>query len=402
MIKVKVENFQSIRKAEVEIDGLTVITGPNNSGKSALMRAVRGVFTNTPGVAFVRRGQDTSSVELEFDDGNIVKWEKGRKIKPTYTINNGKPVKPGRAVPDEVLKMGVRPIQAGNQDLWPQIAPQIHGQVFLINKPGSTIAEAVADVERVGTLNGAMRLAEKDVRATRSILKIRRQDGETLSEELEAYKGFDALDTLVAELESAQKALGVLGKRILTLRNLRDRKTQTEAIIEELGGVLELEVPSDELVENLGETARAIKVLHELHRRKTQTDGLIESLGGVQDVDLPSDEPVEKLGKIQGVIKLLSSLRDQLTKAEADVERYQGAEDLSDLEFPEGKLSQITTAVGDLRGIQQRRESALEDIEESKEALEAAQSELKRVQKEVDEVLVTLDECPTCGGDTHE
>ncbi len=42
MVKVRVKNFQSIREAEVEVKGLTVITGPNNSGKTAFMRAVKG------------------------------------------------------------------------------------------------------------------------------------------------------------------------------------------------------------------------------------------------------------------------------------------------------------------------------------------------------------------------
>ena len=33
-------NFQSLKDVTAVIDGMTVVTGPNNSGKTALMRAV--------------------------------------------------------------------------------------------------------------------------------------------------------------------------------------------------------------------------------------------------------------------------------------------------------------------------------------------------------------------------
>ena len=71
-MKIKVENFQSIKNSEVEIEGLTVITGQNNIGKSALARAVGGVFSNLRGNSFVRRGEKYCSVEIKFDDTNEV------------------------------------------------------------------------------------------------------------------------------------------------------------------------------------------------------------------------------------------------------------------------------------------------------------------------------------------
>ena len=40
-VRVHVQNFQSIREAEVEIAGFTVITGTNNTGKTALQQIGR-------------------------------------------------------------------------------------------------------------------------------------------------------------------------------------------------------------------------------------------------------------------------------------------------------------------------------------------------------------------------
>ena len=133
-VRIRVRNFQSIEDAEVEVSGLTVVTGQNNSGKTALMRAVRGVFENSGGDAFVRHGTDALAVHLDFGDADVT-WTKGPKVKPTYIVG-GKTINPGRSVPDEVTSLGVAPVQAGSGEAWPQIAPQFTGQVFLLDLPG--------------------------------------------------------------------------------------------------------------------------------------------------------------------------------------------------------------------------------------------------------------------------
>ena len=63
---LKVKNLQSIGDTEVEVDGFTVITGPNNSGKSALVRAVIGLTSNYSGNkhSWVRKGQKNLEVTL--------------------------------------------------------------------------------------------------------------------------------------------------------------------------------------------------------------------------------------------------------------------------------------------------------------------------------------------------
>jgi energy-coupling factor transporter ATP-binding protein EcfA2 len=51
-----IENYQSIGSAEFELGGLTVITGPTGSGKSAVFRALGLVAHNQRGNQFLRRG----------------------------------------------------------------------------------------------------------------------------------------------------------------------------------------------------------------------------------------------------------------------------------------------------------------------------------------------------------
>ena len=184
-VQVRVQNFQSIADASVSIDGLTVVTGANNSGKTAFMRAIRGVFTNAPPGPLVRHGCAHLSVALTFDDGTSVLWEKGwekpgRKGKTInrYTVNGKQIATVGRGVPPEVESLGVREISAASDRVWPQIAQQFDGTLFLVNRPGSAVAEALSDVERVGALSSALKASEKDRRSANAELKVRRKDVE--------------------------------------------------------------------------------------------------------------------------------------------------------------------------------------------------------------------------------
>ena len=163
--KVHIENFQSIREADLEVDGLTIITGQNNSGKSAIMRAIRAVFQNRRDSGFIHDGQDYCLVRIDFDDGQYVQWKKYGKrpirgknkgilgsFKTDYEVNGTEFKGVANDVPEEVIALGVKSIPLGNDTVWPQVARQVEDVFFLIDRPGSNIAEAVADVERVAVL----------------------------------------------------------------------------------------------------------------------------------------------------------------------------------------------------------------------------------------------------------
>ena len=83
---------------------------------------------------------------------------------------------PGREVPSEVQALGVSSIEVGTQTVWPQIASQFSGQIFLLDQSGAVVAETIADVDRVGSLTDALRLCESDRKGLKSALEIRKTD----------------------------------------------------------------------------------------------------------------------------------------------------------------------------------------------------------------------------------
>ena len=234
--RLRVKNFQSIEDASLDVDGLTVVTGPNNSGKTAMIRAVYGAFTNARGTKYVRHGKASCEVSLDFADGRSLVWEKGEKVN-RYVLDGKTLNKVGQGAPPEMTSLGVLPVEASGRELWPQFAHQFVGQVFLIDEPGSVLAEAIADVTRVGVLNEALRNAQSDRRTAASDLKLRQAD---VSKHEAAAKKFDGLDDalkLASEVDAVRADLAALQRQLDEARRLRDRLRQAQAEVTRLSPV---------------------------------------------------------------------------------------------------------------------------------------------------------------------
>lgn len=257
--RIRIRDFQSIEDATIDVDGLTVITGPNNSGKTAVHRAVFGAFTNTRGTKFVRRGKDTAKVDLTFSDGPTLHWEKGEKSN-RYEVDGKALNKVGQGAPPEIASLfGVMPVEAAGRELWPQFAHQFVGQVFLLDEPGSVLAEAVANVDRVGVLNESLRLSQSDRRTASSELKVRLED---VAKQEAALLAFDGLDDAVARvriLEDEHRALKGEQKRLEDLKSLRAKLSTSEEIVDALRPIRDVPRVEDTLVERTKKILSALE-----------------------------------------------------------------------------------------------------------------------------------------------
>lgn len=97
-MKIKLKNFQSIKAEEIDFEpGLTLITGPTNSGKTAIFRGLMALLTNPAEAADFINGSELAekgeSAELVVSilDEDIPPIEFHRaKTKAWYMINNKK------------------------------------------------------------------------------------------------------------------------------------------------------------------------------------------------------------------------------------------------------------------------------------------------------------------------
>jgi hypothetical protein len=387
-VKIRVQNFQSISDAELTVDRFTVVTGSNNLGKSAVIRAVRGCFANTGGDSFVRHGTDKLSVSVSLDDGQEIVWEKGPKIKPSYKIN-GKLFHPGREKPEEVAALGVRPIQIGGLTLWPQIASQFTGQLFLVDQTGSVMAEAVADVERVSRLTQALRLAETDKRASASELKVRRADLQQLQEEAKRLAGVPDVLVTVKTLQESRVSLQREEDFFNQIRKHADLLHKTRTQVSVLSGIRRVSLPPKECVGQIQPLLNDMIGIRQRFRAATQ---VTERLSPTRKLGIPA-VPDRKIGETLALVgrlqKRLVSERLRAEKARAALTGIQPVV-LNPKTESLGKTGLILT------NLRTRLLSGKKEISTLRAVLQQKQKELLEAEQESKQLLETLGVCPTC------
>ena len=104
--RVDLENFQSISKASLEfVQGINIIVGQSNSGKSAILRAIKGAILNPNGSQkYIKNGAKGFKVNIEYNN-NEIEWS--REKSPKYKINGEEYLKVGNSnLPNLLDKSG--------------------------------------------------------------------------------------------------------------------------------------------------------------------------------------------------------------------------------------------------------------------------------------------------------
>lgn len=394
--KVKIKDFQSIEKADLEISGFTVITGKNNSGKSAVQRAIRGVFQNTRGHAFVRHGKPHSEVSLSFEDGNSVTWLKGKK-ENKYIINGKEFDKVGSGTPEELDDFMIQPIKAGGREIWSQFAPQFTGQVFLLSETGSVLAEAISDVERVQTLNNAMKQSERDKRAANSTLKVRVKDEKALQQDLEHYVGLDSLGLLLDTIESLEEKVSNLTNQITTLTSYQSKRVALLSEITNLDGVTSITPPNMDKVLSLSEELQLLLVLKDAYSEASQT---VSFLQGISSVSVPDEGDLLTL---TATLKTLTDLQTDRLRAMAGTRvMTQMCETLSHDLVPLHKvefLSKTEDTLETLTSLHTERDLSIELLEDLEKDIQQNKRDQVALQRHLKEHIHDKGACPLCGSE---
>lgn len=126
--------------------GLNVLTGPNNTGKSAVVEALRCLTQNPSPRHFIRHGAAEARVEAVMDDGTRVAWVR-RPRYALYELTRPGAAEPevfakfGRTPPEEILAvLAISPVVLESGE---EVDVHIGNQrepVFLLNQPGSVVA----------------------------------------------------------------------------------------------------------------------------------------------------------------------------------------------------------------------------------------------------------------------
>lgn len=372
-MKVTIDNFQSIKHTEFEVKGLTIITGPNNTGKSACARALAGAFTNTRGNSFVRQGEKSCAVKVEFNDGQTLLWEKGKNTN-RYEINGEEIDKVGVGTPDEVKSLGVVGVEVDGKEVYPQIARQFE-QVFLLDMPPSVLSSALSDVDKIQTLEQATALARNEVRSITQRVKIKSEDLTFERNRINQFEGLSEVESVLDTIAELEEDISETEAEIEELTKTMLRRTDLSKMYYALEDVEDIDLPNVNALMKFNH----IPELEHMRRERNKCLMLDSSITiGLES--FPVFPSLKSFEKIEGLERISQKRKEYLNSSK-------GLEVIQNLVFQ--SLEQMDLLDNDLKTAVSRQEL--------KDKLCVADGEVSRIDGELEHLKHSIgDVCPLC------
>lgn len=396
MMKVSIKNFQSLVDCELSIEGLTTLFGPNNTGKSAVIRAIYAVFTNPPYLNYANDLKKPIEVRLWSDDFDI-EWVKTKTFN-SYKINGVSYNKVGSDLPPQLKEIGIDFVEIGGKKFYPQFAAQLIGQLFLIDLPGSYLAEAVSDTDTIQVLTEAFKLSEKNRKSAASELKVRTKDLEEVDLTISKYSELESIKIDLNVVVSLDKDLSVLREHLNTLKMIKDRKSfylSTFKSLDNLDYLTTLLTQCD--IRSLLQSFEKLQVFRSI---LTAYNSLLKTSDSVTelltDIDIPIDMSDLRVlyTKALELTKLLNSIyliKTTLVKVERVI--------VSDSDTSQSDLESLKKTYAMMNFVSQARANLLDlnaTISNCSESIETISMDVSKVKQNISRILEECGKCPVC------
>jgi hypothetical protein len=242
--RIELTNFMSHEHTVIEpAPGLTVLVGPNNCGKSAVVAALQILCKNPEAKFAIRHGAKECSVKVETDEGHTIVWR--RKTAASYRLNDEQFDRLGRGgVPDSLHTLLRLPTVGDEKDddfdihFGAQKSP-----IFLLNSSAATAARFFAsssDASRLVEMQRRHKEKFADQQKQKNRLEL---ESKQLVDELERLEPaveldrrlqdlteeYNRLQRFAESLEQAQRDVAALAEQIRTVAR---RQAEAESLRE--------------------------------------------------------------------------------------------------------------------------------------------------------------------------
>lgn len=391
--KITLENFMAHVRTEVELGpGVTALTGPNNTGKSAIVEALRCVATNPTPKHFIRHGTKEARVSVELEDGTRIVWVR-KKRSAGYEL-----YRPGADEPEEYWKLGrgvvpedvreilrLDPVELdGGERIDVHIGNQ-REPVFLLNLPDRAVADFLAsstEGAHLLTMQGALKRrvmeARKEVAGREARLR-------NIASELDALSPLPELTLKAEVVRELEERIQQLQTEIPAFEALLQQRAALEKQMErlqEITSVLDAITPPPEMNE--------IRTLQELLKQQVL-------LGRHLAVARKSSRALSELSEppVMADVSSLKTAAHGLQRVAADLDKARERATLMEgLNGPPELFDEVPLRSCSMSLARLGKRSA-----EARQELERVEQEMEMFRSSLEEQLSRLGRCPTCGGE---
>ncbi|QEG20756.1 AAA family ATPase [Mariniblastus fucicola] len=432
MIKrIELVNFMSHRHTVIEpAAGLTVLVGPNNCGKSAIVTALQILCHNDNSTYVLRHGAKECRIIVETDDGHRIEWIRKKSGSPSYKINCkdfDRLNKKESDVWDELKKTLRLPrVEFDNNKFDVHIGEQ-RNPVFLLGDKGKGAAQFFA------SSSDAIRLVEMQDLHKRQTAENKRErkrlatQQTQVTEAIECLESVPEVDAAIGKIEEQYAVLKTEEAKTARLDQaladltLRQKETKRFAAINSALQALpqppQFSNPASlqKLIEQIGIERASVKKSQALQSAlqsltKPPTFGNPASLQKLIEQLRSEQNSIRKSSSLKATFNSLTkppafsdseSLRTKLRsirKLRRTVAKLSAEQQLLSKvqEPPESKDSETVSALAkcivDLR-------TEIESCNEVRAKLKQAQQQLGQAKAEIEQWVYENPGCPTCGSE---
>lgn len=367
---IELINFMNHVNTKIDLaDGINLVTGSSDNGKSAIMRALYSVLLDKHDSGWIRDGEKEYTVKITFMNGDTFERTKGKKNVLSMTPYGGETKTAqsyGKDMPEDYRKFigyipetsdGPLPFSLQKKD------------VFLVDKKELSLGQEISVLLQVDDLEKGASNLKKEITKYNSQTKDLQADRQKLETDLEQYADLDRKLKLVEDLDkilSFHKELSdLINRKRSTLSSCRDIYNEALSVTAKLKQAKNVyKLLSTELVE-------------------------IENQQSVVD---------DKNSMIDNAISLVDRIEEiEKNKIVAN-------------EFVNGVLGQTVNKIVEIDKLISEKREMLDEVSSIDEetqsingSIDTLQSEIENYDKEINILLekqkTTTSVCPTCDGD---
>ena len=317
-------NYQAYKDTTINFtQGLNIIIGESDMGKSSILRALRKLVRDTPaGKDHINKDATSMKISLTVVDDNDHEYVVVRQVTPSknlYYLDAQEFGGFGREIPEEIqniLEMFL--IELENSDKVDLHFFDQHDPAFMVTRGSAgTRSKLLGKIAGLHTLDRGIVIINKDIRAGNSTLKTRSMDRDELQEKVDEARDTSADHNLYEVCKiRLQKTMEELDK----LTKLQDLQTRFLDIVNEgkhtkisLDNFPNIDVNFHKIRGDLQKLTKLQKFYTTLNSIDTQ----IASLPIIElDVNIDFNkvrENIQKLSRLQELYKTLERIESKIT-----------------------------------------------------------------------------------------
>jgi len=293
--QIRLKNFQGHRESTIDFcDGVNVVVGESDSGKSSIIRALNWVLTNKPrGNSFINEKANSVSVDVKMD-GIVINRQRTDKSTGSYKVGKSNYSVMGNDIPEEALRV------LNLSDI--NLQAQLDTHFLILDTPGK-VAQYLNGITKLDKLTDASDKLRSKHRESKRELDTIVNDIQGMEE----YLNSGVVEILEELISIYDKVVAIADKRDVLIARISEIKR----ILVELKKIEESNIPVDkvdELEELLSDIGIKISQLEELKNKYNEVHRILIHIKSVDKI-LKEDKTDLKLGEIE-----LVKIKKQLTK----------------------------------------------------------------------------------------